>query len=231
MNEKAASLGMEHTHFENPHGLDSEQHYSTALDMAKLMAYAMENSTFAEIAGTSHITIKGLTYVNHNKLLWQCDGVIGGKTGYTMAAGRTLVTCCERDGQQLICVTLADPDDWQDHKKLYDWAYETYQAHVLMPQETQYQVPVVSENGASVSVEPLTDVTIFSLSAETAEYLVELPPFVYGAVHVGDKLGRVVVTMDGKTVGEVPLVSMDAYCTDLNNDAFLNRLLNILKRT
>ena len=232
MNEKAVSLGMEHTSFENPHGLDGEHHYSTAVDMAKLMAYAMENSTFAEIAGTSHITIKGMTYVNHNKLLWQCDGVIGGKTGYTMAAGRTLVTCCERNGQRLICVTLCDSDDWQDHAALYDWAYAAYKNHVLIPKESRYQVAVVSDDDTSVAVEPLTDVIIFAESAEDAEYIVELPSFVYGPVHVGDKIGNVVVTLNGKEVDEVPLVAMEECKTNIKeHKIFLNILLSILKKT
>jgi len=223
MNRKAYSLGMTNTHFENPHGLDGETHYSTAVDMAKLMTAAMDNSSFAKIAGTAHITIKGLTYVNHNKLLWQCEGIIGGKTGYTMAAGRTLVTCCQRNGQRLICVTLCDPNDWTDHAALYNWAYEAYQNHVLLPQQTRYLVPVVSAEERKIAVEPLTDVTVFAESANDASYTVELPPFVYGPVHTGDKLGRIVIKLEGREVGEVPLVSMEEYQIEIReNKSFVN---------
>ena len=143
MNQKAEELGLENTHFENPHGLDGEQHYSTALDLARLMAYAMGNSAFAEITRTRSVTVQGITYVNHNKLLWQCEGVIGGKTGYTKAAGRTLVTCCEREGQRLICVTLSASDDWNDHSRLYDWAYDTYERQLLVSAQTRYAVPLL----------------------------------------------------------------------------------------
>lgn len=210
MNQKAAELGMTQTSFENPHGLDGATHYSTAADMAKLAAYAMENSVFAEIVGTRNTTIKGLTYVNHNKLLWQCEGVTGVKTGYTMAAGRTLVTSCERNGQRLICVTLSAPDDWNDHEKLYDWAYATYQNHLLIPKETQFLLPVVSDHETTVTVEPLTDVTVFTESSDRAEYTVELPRFVFGPIYTGEKAGRIVVTMDGNQVAEVPLVYMES---------------------
>ena len=116
MNEKAAALGMTESSFKNPHGLDEEGHYSTARDMAKLAAYCMENPDFARIAGAVSHTVGEQTYVNHNRLLREYDGCLGLKTGYTMAAGRTLVTCAERDGARYVCVTLNDPDDWDDHR-------------------------------------------------------------------------------------------------------------------
>ncbi len=227
MNQKAWSIGMTSTHFENPHGLDSADHHSTAGDMAKLMAAAMENSSFSKIAGTKNITIKGLTYVNHNKLLWQCKGVIGGKTGYTMAAGRTLVTCCEREGQRLICVTLHASDDWNDHTALYEWAYNTYENRVLLKRETRYLVPTVSADGRKLGAEPLTDVTVFSTHEDQVSYVVELPPFVYGPVYVGDRLGRIVISLEDREVGEVPLVCMEHYPIETTSDIplWLQRLL------
>ena len=209
MNAKASELGLENTHFENPHGLDGSAHYSTALDMARLMDYAMSRSDFADIAGTRNATVKGLTYVNHNKLLWQCDGVIGGKTGYTMAAGRTLVTCCEREGRRLICVTLSAPDDWNDHHALYDWAYGTYDYRVLVDGGTRYLLPLFYGDGRKIAVEPLRDVTVYAKAEDEADYIAELPRFAFGPVYAGDKAGRIVVRLNGKTVDEVPLVCME----------------------
>ncbi len=211
MNAKAKELGLENTSFENPHGLDGQTHYSTAFDMARLMAYAMQRSDFSEIVSTRAKTIKGLTYVNHNKLLWQCEGVCGGKTGYTMAAGRTLVTCCERNGERLICVTLKDPNDWSDHAELYNWAYGACNNRVLIPKDRRFQVPVVSGEGAKVSAEPLRDVTCFTLHPENVECVIQLPPFAYGPIHIGDKAGKIVVRLNGKQIGEVPLVYMENY--------------------
>ena len=120
MNEKAAALGMKNTHFANPNGLDDEEHYSTAYDMALLACAAANEPTLRRIASTRTAAIGGRTLTNHNKLLSRMDGCIGLKTGYTQAAGRTLVSCAEREGHRLVAVTLRDGNDWNDHEMLYD---------------------------------------------------------------------------------------------------------------
>ncbi len=108
MNEKAKALGMEHTSFANPSGLDEMGHSSCALDMARLAAYAMQNPTFARIVSTRTASVGTRTMTNHNKLLASYSGCVGLKTGYTGDAGRTLVTCAERGGMRMIAVTLHD---------------------------------------------------------------------------------------------------------------------------
>ena len=123
MNEKAAELGMENTHFANPNGLDDEEHYSTAEDMAKLAAAAMNDPVLRRVASTRTARIGGRTLTNHNKLLSRVEGCVGLKTGYTKAAGRTLVSCAERDGVRLVAVTLQDGDDWNDHASLYEQGF------------------------------------------------------------------------------------------------------------
>ena len=127
MNEKAAALGMAHTSFANPNGLDDENHYSTARDMAVLAAYAAEDPTFRRICSTKTATVGGRSMTNHNKLLRQIEGCIGMKTGYTKAAGRTLVSCAERQGRRLVAVTLCDGNDWADHKTLYEMGFAAYE--------------------------------------------------------------------------------------------------------
>lgn len=123
MNEKASALGMAHTSFANPNGLDADGHYSTARDMAVLAAAAVENPTFRRICSSRSVTIGQRTMENHNRLLRQMEGCIGLKTGYTRAAGRTLVSCTERDGCRLVAVTLQDGNDWADHAALYDYGF------------------------------------------------------------------------------------------------------------
>ena len=118
MNEKAAALGMAHTSFANPNGLDADGHYSTARDMAVLAAAAVENPTFRRICSSRSVTIGQRTMENHNRLLRQVEGCVGLKTGYTQAAGRTLVSCTERDGGRLVAVTRQDGNDWADHAAL-----------------------------------------------------------------------------------------------------------------
>ena len=130
MNEKAAELGMENSSFVTPNGLDAEDHYSTARDMARLACAAVGNEILVRMASTRTVTIAGRTMTNHNKLLGSLEGCIGLKTGYTMAAGRTLVTCAERNGQRLAAVTLQDGNDWADHQALYDYGFSAYPAEV-----------------------------------------------------------------------------------------------------
>ena len=123
MNALAQEIGMAHSHFENPNGLDGESHYSTARDMALLAAYAMENPTFVRLCSTVSAQVGGRTMENHNRLLRELEGCIGLKTGYTKAAGRTLVSCVERGGCRLVAVTLQDGNDWQDHAALYAYGF------------------------------------------------------------------------------------------------------------
>ena len=120
MNQKAWELGMDHSSFANPSGLNHEDHYSTAYDMALLACACLENETVADICSTRTITIEGRTFANHNRLLYQYEGCVGMKTGYTERAGRTLVSAARRDGQTLVCVTLNDGNDWKDHASLLD---------------------------------------------------------------------------------------------------------------
>ena len=126
MNDKAHALGLQNTHFENPNGLDSPGHYSTARDLAVLAAYAMENPIFYQTVSTKNVTVGNRCLRNHNKLLWQLEGADGVKTGFTKAAGRILVSSATRDGRRLICVTLNDPNDWADHASVLEEGFSRY---------------------------------------------------------------------------------------------------------
>ena len=132
MNDKAKSLGMENTHFENPHGLDTANHYSTASDLAILASYAMNNPIFEKIVSTKTITVGNRSLKNHNKLLWLLEGADGVKTGYTKAAGRILVSSAKRDGRRLVAVTINDPNDWQDHQALIESAFTCYETRLIV---------------------------------------------------------------------------------------------------
>lgn len=123
MNLRACALGLSDTHFANPHGLDSGENYSTALDLARLARAALENEMFRAVVSTKTIECAGRTLTNHNKLLWRYEGCIGVKTGYTRHAGRILVSAAERGEERLIAVTIADPDDWRDHTALLDHGF------------------------------------------------------------------------------------------------------------
>ena len=132
MNEKAQKLGMNGTHFANPHGLDAAEHFSTARDLAVLASFAMKNPIFAQTVSTKNVTVGNRYLTNHNKLLWQVEGADGVKTGFTKAAGRILVSSATRQGRRLICVTIDDGNDWADHKALYEDNFTRYQMEKII---------------------------------------------------------------------------------------------------
>ena len=203
MNEKARLLGMSGSHFANPHGLDEERHFSTAADLGRLMGYCMKNRTFVELMQLRSCTVRGLTLINHNKLLNLCPGCLGGKTGFTEKAGRCLVSCCERGETRLICVTLNDPQDWRDHELLYDWAFARY-AKRNVTDGVSYELPLISGQAAAVRViaEPLE--LLLPLEREP-ELVVELPTFVFAPIHAGDTAGKIKAYADGVLAGEARL--------------------------
>lgn len=206
MNAKAAELGMTESSFKNAHGLDEEGHYSTARDMAKLAAYCIGNEDFARIAGTVSHTVGEQTLVNHNRLLREYDGCLGLKTGYTMAAGRTLVTCAERDGARYVCVTLNDPDDWDDHKALYDWAFANYSFAEVIPAGLSYEVPLIS--GAEMTAPAETEGAAYALiqNGESYDMELELPAFAFAPISEGERAGRAVACSDGQEIASVRIV-------------------------
>ena len=205
MNQKARELGLANTHFENPHGLDTKGHCSSAHDLARLMLYCMENPVFRELTGIKAANVKGLTLLNHNKLLTLCPGCIGGKTGYTAAAGRCLVSCCERNGLRLVCVTLSAPDDWNDHMRLYDLAFSRYEKRDLSA-ELSFEIPLVSGSKDSVLVVPAPGSCAVLPRDHSIEMQAELPHFRFAPVEAGEAAGTLRITQGGKLLTEYPLL-------------------------
>ncbi len=207
MNEKARELGMTGSSFANPNGLEQEGHYSTARDMAVLARYAMENELFRQIVGTKTITIEGHTLVNHNKLLGQYEGCIGIKTGYTKAAGRTLVTAAARNGQTLIAVTLCDGNDWQDHKALLEYGFTAYPATVLLAAgEEAAQVPLLGGQRATASLTAAKSLRWPLGPEERATVRLELPASLTAPAPAGAVAGYAVLELDGKELDRTALI-------------------------
>ena len=206
MNEKAAALGMENTSFVNPHGLDAEGQFSTARDLATLMLRCMDNERFARLCALPALQIGEQYYVNHNKLLGRCEGCLGGKTGYTRAAGRCLVSCCERENTRFVCVTLGAPDDWNDHMRLYDAAFGGYVNALAVSTEERYPIPVTGGAEENAYAAPERELRVFMPRGETLEYVRELPRFCFAPVREGECAGRIVVLRGGEAADEVRLV-------------------------
>lgn len=207
MNQRAQDLGMTNTHFSDPNGLGDENHYSTALDMARLGAACLQNPTVAKITATRSITLEGRSFTNHNKLLWLYPGCTGMKTGYTRQAGRTLVSSAEKEGQTLICVTLNDRNDWTDHQALLDYGFETFPRQVLAEEgETFRQVPVEGSLLRQVPAVARGEVAWPLREGETVRTEIDLPVSVQAPVTQGEIAGTVTFYVGDRKVGETYLV-------------------------
>jgi len=138
MNDKAHSLGLVSTCFSNVHGLDDENHYTTAYELSVITREAMKNDLFRSIVSAKNYTTAGDNpryFSNHNRLLSMSSSVIGVKTGYTSKAGRCLVSCAEKDGEEYIAVTLCDRLDWQDHKDMLSFAFDNFESYQIADKE------------------------------------------------------------------------------------------------
>jgi D-alanyl-D-alanine carboxypeptidase len=164
----------------------------------------MENELIRDVVSRKSAKAAGRTLRNHNKLLWLYEGAVGVKTGYTRAAGRTLVSCARREGLTLLCVTLNAPEDWKDHAALLDWGFAHY-AHTE-PGEQSWTVDVVS--GLSGTVEAIPgEGELPLLPKEGWHWEVRLPGFVYAPVAAGETAGRLLCRSEnGEVLAELPLV-------------------------
>jgi len=218
MNEKAAALGMTNSSFQNPHGLDGDAHYSTARDMAILTAWAMESEDFAQVAGTRSTQAAGRSLTNHNKLLWRYPDAEGVKTGFTKAAGRSLVSSAQRDGTRLICVTLSAPNDWNDHRALLDWGFANYKYHEILVQGAEFaQVPVISgvENRAVLTAEQ--GLALLLHPDDTVTITAHVPHHVFAGVAAGKPGGKIVVEVNGEQAFETRLLYSEDVALDETN--------------
>lgn len=216
MNQKAEELGLKHTQFRNPHGLDEEGHYSSANDLAVLTAHALQNKVFAEIVKTKHKQAPNpnekwsYAWRNKNKMLNMYDGADGVKTGYTKKAFRCLVSSATRNGQQLAVVTLNDGDDWHDHQKLLDWGFKHYPLSSLA--EARHQIPGGNLIYGTSFRYPLEQTELEKIKATVS--LVDA-----GSVHysLGER-GSMNFYLDGVAIGSVPLYEKDSQRLKLNEN-------------
>lgn len=225
MNRRAAELGMKNSSFTNPSGLNEEGHYSTAYDMALLACACLKNETVAGICALKSATVGSRTFYNHNKLLQRYAGCVGMKTGYTEAAGRTLVSAATREGRTLVCVTLNDRDDWNDHEMLLDYGFQSFSRRLLCsPGDVLASVKVADSLLPSLPVEAAEQMSYPLKTGEALSMQIELVPMLRAPVERGTAAGWVSWRLDGKVVARVQLVCAGSAKCDL----YLRR--GILKR-
>jgi len=214
MNKTAKKCGAKHSNFVNANGLDDDKHYTTAYDLALIAAYAMENPQFRELVKTKTKVVETTEgtkkYLkNHNRLLSEYEGCDGVKTGFTKASGRTLVSSASKDGMRLIGVTLNAPNDWNDHKNMFNYGFSTFDLITLLNKDNDCCTTYVSNGVKSyVSLFPERTVTYAVKKEEADLYTVEFELNKINApVSQGDILGNAVIKYNGKEKERINLLS------------------------
>ena len=214
MNEKCAELDLKDTHFTNPHGLDHEEHYTTARELGIIAAAALENDALRKIFSTYKMTVAApdggvRLLINHNRLLKSIDGCIGVKTGYTKSNGRCLVSAAERDGLRLIAVTLDDGNDWHDHTLMLEAGFEAYERVDLSSfTDSLPQIGVVNGEQSRVRTVLAEKVLVtIPKSGVKIECKTEAIAPLPAPISRGQEAGEIVFTCEGKEIARVPLVT------------------------
>jgi len=214
MNARARGIGMVNTNFVTPSGLDAEGHLSTALDMALLGAEAIRNPMFREISSQSAMRVSFgnppylRTLRNHNRLVRELPGCIGLKTGFTRRAGRTLVSAVERNGRTLVAVTLNAPNDWRDHKRMFEYGFGQYREIALDDAGAMVaRLPVTGGAVSHANVVLTSEPTAFVRTRpHYVRRMLLLRPFEYAPLHAGRVVGTARYYDGEVLLAEAPLV-------------------------
>ena len=228
MNKRAREIGAVNTNFENPHGLDSDGHYTTAYDLALIAREAMKNDTFRKIVSTKthSIPMQGEKWdralKNHNKLLWQYEGCTGIKTGFTKKCGRCLVSSAKRNGRGLICVTLNAPNDWKDHTYLLNYGFDNFETEVVAKKGEYASSYVYDEkNNRSVNLNFGDDFIVSVSENDVIKTEITYEKIILPAKK-GIKAGSMIVYCNREKIGEIDLITDKK----LNKLSFLQKTKN-----
>ena len=228
MNEKAIELGLTNTHFVTPHGLDDANHYTTALELAKLTDYAMDNETFAKIVGTKSTTI----YINNqsrqinntNELLGVLNGVVGVKTGFTNNAGRCLVTETKRNNMDIITIVLgADTkkDRTKDSVNLIEYTFSKYKMYNLEEQiiaefnkwkninEKRILIIKGKTSNPKLALGAIEKATIPICDNDKIEYSINALTEVEAPVEQWNAMGTLTVKLNGEILESIDIVNVN----------------------
>ena len=205
MNQRVAELGLQHTHFANPHGLHSEDHYTSAYDLAMIARAAMDNPDFRRIVTTESFVVRrvngeeNFTVSNRNGLLNQFEFADGIKTGYTRQAGNCIVASATKNDMQLIAVLLNSSNIFDESQTLLEWGFDNSQ-HTLLVDANTVKASVKVLNGGRSEVEVLTEKPLYSVmrsdEATNVQESLALPDSIPAPIHRGEVIGSVTYTDD-----------------------------------
>jgi D-alanyl-D-alanine carboxypeptidase (penicillin-binding protein 5/6) len=217
MNERARMLNLKNTHFANPHGLDTDGHYSSAHDLALLARAGLANDLFSRVVVTRERSVPWSGHpwerylYNRNQLLYNYQGARGVKTGYTSRAGLCLVGAAQRGDIKLISAVMNSPNIYDETQKLLDYGFNNLESAVF---EEAEQVPNIKLNNGiepAVGVRPNKDavVAVFPEEKEQLSFVVDLPEELDAPVNKGDVVGKGKVLLDGKELVEIDYLAQD----------------------
>lgn len=216
MTQKAREIGAINTSFKNPHGLDEEGHYTTAYDLALITRYALQHEKFAKIVKTKKKKIPWESsewdrlLKNHNKLLHLYEGCDGVKTGFTKKSGRCLVSSATRDGWQIVAVTLNAPNDWEDHKKMFDDSFKRYTVTKVVENNKYVKtLPVAEGKQNRIALYTCGEFYMPLQENELTNVHIthEMPSSVEAPIRQGQQIGSVNVLLDDTIYTEIPLIT------------------------
>lgn len=225
MNEYASEIGVINTHFQSPHGLDSDQHYTTAYDLAIVTSKAQENAFFNEIVSAKDIDAKTYgfkrSYHNINKILWEIPEANGVKTGFTGKAGKCLVTSAKVQGNDVIVVVLNCTPRWKETKKIYDYVGKNYEFKKMFSKGDN--AGEVSLDKGTIALRCAEDIII--PTKHGIEYTVKVikPEKVNHTINTGDKVGTLCIYADGQKIYSNHLEAANTFKVKKFPKFFFNR--------
>lgn len=227
MNEKVKSLNLKHTSFANPHGLDAENHYTSAYDLAIITSEAMKNDDFREICSTKFTQISGNEAVgnrflrNKQRLLKTLEGCNGVKSGFTDNAGRCLVTSCKRNNMEVIAVVLNCPDMFEESARIINDAFVEYKMiKILEPYNFITTIPLEDSKLDGVKVFSMKEFSYPLKEEENSKVTIEkeLPDILSAPVEKEQKVGKISVYFDKDLIFEEDILTMEsAESTDIKD--------------
>ena len=243
MNSRAARIGMRNSNFVTASGLDDENHYSTAYDMALLASECIRNHEFRFISSqkTARLTYGNPPYArtltNHNRLLWRYSDCIGIKTGFTKKSGRCLVSAAERNGITLVAVTLNAGDDWNDHISMFEYGFSLCRPLTVGCNPDNLKLRIYGGTKNSVPLKLSRDCVI--PEGQLCRYRLNIRPFEYAPVESGCIVGNAVFISDNSVVDEIPVITdgsselaefiaQNENITE-NNTSIIEKLIELLK--
>ena len=214
MNRAASQLGLEHTSYSNPIGLDEAGNYSSAADLVALAIELRKDALFREIFDTASTTTQSgdhpRSLVNRNVLVRTVPYVNGVKTGYTLDAGNVLVASGKQEGVDLVSAVLGAPTESERDAaslQLLDYGFSLYHRRTPVRAKREVTAVAIADRDVDVGLAPVEDIRITVRRGQDVQTRVRAPAEVDGPVSKGERLGEVVVTVDGEAVGRTPLAA------------------------